>query len=206
MIDLKADHRGLRVMLGALGAVGKKLPPKASQAINRSLDSTRAEMVRLIRADYAVKAKEVRDRLFIVHATPERLEGRIVGRGKRGVPLLRFARTRRVPSTRRTKGGGYRPLVGIPVLIRRDRGRIPARGVFLATMGSGHVGAFKRFDQPRRGSNIGQRYIREVFGPSPIKLMTEERYFRRVEQYAAATLSAQLERTVGRVLKERGLA
>jgi hypothetical protein len=199
MIEIKANQQDLADLLGKLEALPKGLATATSRAINKSLTSVRAEMVRLIRADYDLKAGEIRKQLVLVKATPSRLEGRIAGESSPGVPLLQFVRMKRVPSTLRTKGGAYTPKVGIPVLIRRDKGKLVFKRAFLARMGSGHVGAFVRTVQTlkasgrgRRESKMGKRYVKELYGPSPIKLMGSNANQERIEDFAQEVMDKNL--------------
>lgn len=202
MILLLHDKSDLESLLKALKVLPKGLEKATSRAINKTLTATRAYMVKAVREDYAVKAKDVRSELVIRRATWGNLEGSIKGSGSPGVPLIRFARMRRVPSTKRLKSGGYAPKVGVPVLVRKDRGKGPAKGVFLARMKSGHVGAFKRTGGL---SKSGGAAIREAYGPSPIKILASERYDERIDDFADETMQKSLQHEADFVLKQMGL-
>lgn len=161
MIELDADTGDLGDLLDLLEVIPKGLEKATARAVNKTLVTTRAHMVKMVRRDYNVKAGSVRNALEIRKARWNSLYGKIRGAGAPGVPLMEFVRgSKNAPSTKRLKSGAYRPKVGIPVLIRKVRGKKQAKGVFLARMPSGHVGAFKR----------GGESIREVYGPSPIKI------------------------------------
>lgn len=197
MIELQADKSDIADLLRILKVLPKGLEKAASRAINKTLTSTRAYMVKVVRADYAVKARDVRSELDIQKATWSHLTGRVHGSGSPGIPLLQFARMKRVPSTRRLKSGGYTPKVGVPVLIRKDRGKMAARGVFLARMKSGHVGAFKRTGEGRK--------IKEAYGPSPIKILASERYDAQIDDFAGETFEKNLQHEADFVLRKMGL-
>ena len=197
-MQLTAESKVRQLLIRDLRLVPRGLEKAAARAINKSLTSTRAEMVRQVRGDYAIKAKSVRDALAIHRASWSRLTGQIRGDGSPGIPLKEFANTKKVPSTKRLKSGGYRPKAGIPVTIRKDKGKIAAKGVFLAKMKSGHVGAFIR---PEAGS----RYIKEVYGPSAIKLLGSDRYDEAITDYGQEQLDKNLRHEAKRILEKAGL-
>lgn len=217
MIELTYDQRDLAALLARLNQLPNGLAAATSRAINRTLTSTRAEMVRMIRADYDLRAGDIRKELRISKSTQKTMTGRIDGESSPGIPLIRFARIRRVPSTIRTRGAGYSPKVGVPVLIRRDKGRIAARGVFLARMASGHEGAFLRADPASSGraarggsvrvgqSRAGNRYIREVYGPSPLKLLTTDANMERIEDYAQDVMDKNIQHEADFYLRQAGV-
>lgn len=197
MIELQADKSDIADLLRTLKVLPKGLEKAASRAINKTLTSTRAYMVKVVRADYAVRARDVRSELEIQKANWSHLTGRVYGSGSPGIPLIQFARMKRVPSTRRLKSGGYTPKVGVPVLIRKDRGKMAARGIFLARMKSGHVGAFKRTGEGRK--------IKETYGPSPIKILASERYDAQIDDFAGEIFEKNLQHEADFVLRKMGL-
>lgn len=217
MIRIKTDSRQLAAMLGKLERTPKALATATSRAINKTLTSTRAEGVRMIRTDYAIKAGEVRKELTIRQASPNSLVGRVGGESSPGVPLIKFARMRRVPSTRRTKGGGYTPKVGIPVQIKKASGKVVFKRAFIVRLKSGHVGAFVRADAATSGrrlkgtsaranaSKLGKRYMVEKFGPTPIKLLGSQANLARLDAFARSTMDKNLKHEAEFILSKIGL-
>lgn len=205
MIVFDFDTTEMAELLEAVKAVPGDLETATARAINKALTSTKTEMVRLVVADYAVKVGAVRKEINVTKAAPNRLEGKVHGAGSPGIPLKEFARTKAVPSTtrvksfERTKAGyltrGFRPKVGIPVLIRKDKGKLAASGVFLARMKSGHVGAFKR----------DREKIHEAYGPSPVKILASDRYDEHLDDFAGEVMEQELERQAELLLSKRGL-
>ena len=217
MITFDLDTSDIRDLIAVLKVVPGQMEIASSRSINKALTRTRTEMVRLVRSEYAVKAGTVRKELAILRATPRDLVGRIKGESSPGIPLKEFARTKKVPSTKRTKGfvqtkagymtRGYLPKVGIPVLVRKDKGKLPASGVFLARMKSGHIGAFKRTTAGTGNwwaTNHGQG-IREVYGPSPIKILSSDRYDEQVDDFAGNVMEEELIRQADVLLRKAGL-
>lgn len=209
MIAIRADQAKLARLLKSLDNVPRGMTTAQMHAINRSLTTVRTEMVRMVRSEYALKAGAVRKNLAIRKAWRGKLEGRVHGEDSPGLPLKEFARIKRVPSTRRTGRGGYTPKVGIPVLIRKDRGKRVAEGVFLARMSSGFEGAFKRTGAPggrrRRGSNLGRRYIQAQYGPSPVYLLGAEKNLERIGEFTNETYNKRLHHEAQNILRKEGL-
>lgn len=203
MIELQADGSDIAYLLKTLQVLPKGLEKAASRAINKSLTATRAYMVSVVCEDYAVKAGSVRKELRIKKANWSTLTGRVHGAGSPGIPLKEFARTKAVPSTKRLKSGGYRPLVGIPVVVRKDKGKISAKGVFMARMASGHLGAFKRIAGV--SARTGGAMIRETYGPSPIKILASNRYDERIDDFADDALQKNMRHEAEHVLRQMGL-
>lgn len=217
MIELRADKDDIAELLKGLKVLPRGLEKAGARAINRTLTSTRAFMVKEVRKEYAITAKEIRSELLIRKASWSHLYGYVGGAGSPGIPLISFARTKAVPSTKRLKSGDYRPLTGIPVLVRKSKGKQPAKGVFLARMASGHVGAFKREDPSTSGrvlkkskaraqqTTLGSRYIREAYGPSPIKILSSDYYDEKIEDFADETLQKNFSHEADFLLKKMGL-
>lgn len=204
MIELDYDTRDIKALLNDLSTFPQGLEKATARAINKTLVSTRAYMIKIMRNDYAVPAKKIRDELHIKRATWSTQNGTITGQQSPGIPLLQFVRgSKKAPSTRRLKSGAYRPLAGIPVIVRKSRGKIPAHGVFLAKMSSGHIGAFKRI--AGRKTSAGRPAISEKFGPSPIKLLAADRYDEQIEDFADKTMMKNLNHEAENVLRQMGV-
>lgn len=203
MIEISFDTREIRALLRDLKFFPGALEKATSSAINKTLVSTRAYMVKTMRADYAIKAGNIRRELYIKKSTWSTMTGTITGHGSPGIPLLKFVRgSKDAPSTRRLKSGDYRPALGVPVVIRKARGKITAHGVFLARMRSGHVGAFKRTGGRAKS---GRQAINEVFGPSPIKILATDRYDEKIEDFADRTMDKNLRHEADYVLRRMGI-
>ncbi len=125
-----------------------KAPMAQARALNRAIASAKTAMVRVISDDLGVKASEVRDRIGVEDARPDRLRARLSASYKR-IPLIDFKAQGPEPSL--GKGRGVTAKLG------RSRGRYP--DAFIATMTSGHRGVFRR-------KSLGRLPIRELFGPS----------------------------------------
>jgi hypothetical protein len=118
------------------------------RAMNRGIVTGRTVMLREISRDTGLQQKDIREALHVREATAARPEARLATSLKR-IPLVQFNARGPEPSRGRGKGVTYR--------MRGGRGRHPH--AFIATMKSGHRGAFIR---------EGKRRLRilELYGPS----------------------------------------
>lgn len=198
VIDVAYNKGNLKLLVKNLEAFPKVAKKATSRAINKAATSTRAFMVKKVRTEYAVKARDVRNELKIEKANWSHLSGGVYGSGSPGIPLFSFVRgSKKTPSTRRLKSGAYRPTKGIPVLIKKSRGKLAAKGVFLAKMKSGHVGAFKR-------NRPSGRAISEKYGPSPLKILDSKQYRSDIETEAQILLEKNMFREADYALKQAG--
>ncbi len=218
MIALEADISEIEDLLTVLKVLPNGLEKATSRAINRTLVSTRAYMAKTIREDYAIKAGDIRKELVIKKAWWSQLYGSISGSGSPGLPLMDFVRgSKAAPSTKKLKNGAYRPSVGVPVLIRKDKGKIAVRGGFIAKMPNGHVGIFRRADPSKTGRKLANsqiriqqtaladRYIKELHGPSPIRILSSDYYDEKIEDFSDETLQKNFQHEADYVLKQMGL-
>lgn len=217
MINVSIDKASFAALDQLLAGVPKAMEKVVVRSINRTLTATRAEMIRLIRTEYAIKAGAVRQELEISRASQNKPEGRIAGEQSPGVPLIEFVAMRRIPSTKRTAAGGYTPKTGVPVRVKRASGRKTVAGAFTARMRSGHAGAFRRDDAAQSGrklrnsdvrvgqSKAGKRYIKELYGPTPIMLLGSKDNLAKIEAAAQEALDKNLAREANYILSKEGL-
>lgn len=177
---ITVDTRQIDKLARQLRGIPRGVTRVAVQAMNRTATSTRAEMVRLVRGAYNIKAAAIRGNIKITRATWSNPQATVSSKDGPGIPLKEFSPSpRSAPSTRRLQSGAYRPAGGISVIVSKAGGRQVAAGVFLARMRSGHVGAFIRASQrpgARRLSGLGKRFIRETYGPSATYILRSGKY------------------------------
>lgn len=212
MIEIVGDTADLQELVGGL-KVGEKVLQKATiSALNKTITSVRAELVRMVTAEFKVRAKDVRAEIGLsrAHARGQwvRLEAKLLGEGSPGIPLYRFGvLPRRSPSTKRLKSGDYRPLKGVSVMVRKGK-RKTVTGAFVATMPSGHVGVFQRasFGSGNVGwwANHG-RAIKELYGPSPVKMLASDRYHIPLEDFAGERFEKNMEHEADFFMQKMGL-
>lgn len=145
MITISIDDQQLR--LDTQGA-----PDRAARAVvralNRAIKSGRTVMVREIARDTGLKSSTVREAIPIRPATLGQPSATMSASLKR-IPLIEFKAKGPEPSRGKGRGVSYN--------LPSGAGRNP--NAFLATMGTGHRGVFKRLTKARLP-------IIELFGPS----------------------------------------
>lgn len=143
----------------AIRQLKAKAPAAIARALNRSIASGKTVMVRAIAQDMGLKQADIRDKVLITPATPQRLVAQLAASRKK-IPLIDFGAKGPMPSRGQGKGVTARNPGGA--------GRYPH--AFIATVGTGrHTGVFERRAGANRHSKqprFGQLPIRELFGPS----------------------------------------
>jgi hypothetical protein len=133
----------------------KAVKAAAARALNRTATSTRAEISRTVRASIpSLKASAVKDTVTIIRAKggTDLLSQRAEIKVKDvPVPLAAYGAKPKTVATPKGKR------VGVTVKVKDARK--PVVGAFVATVGAGHVGVFKR-----RGPD--RLPIKELYGPS----------------------------------------
>ncbi len=186
MADISINMSGLDNLLTAIEGIPGGVGKAGSRAINRSLTTVRAAMVKSVVKDYEMTAKDVRKTLKFKKANYKNLFGQVIGSGSPGVPLKNFVTIDTTkPSTVRLESGKFIPPVGIPVKIKKSGGKKVVKGLFIAVMPSGHKGAFRRVGKKRLK-------IEEMYGPSPIAILSGTRYDNEIDEIATESLKKNL--------------
>ena len=201
-IQISASFQDMMEKLKGVPVIESAIKAATASAVNKTAVSVRAEAVRMLRKDYNLKATDIRSLLEIRKATADRTEATIYGSGSPGVPLYGFDPTpKRVPSTAR-EGKSYSPIGGVSVMVTRGS-RKQVTGAFAAQMRSGHAGVFQRV--PGRRMRGGKKEaIKELFGPSPIKILASDKYAIPLDDYAADTLDRNIVHEVDFYLSRMG--
>lgn len=134
MFTIKINDREVRALERALKGMGRTLPRIMTRAINKAAAPARTEITRGLSKLTGMKIGRTKESVKIRKATFSNLRATIsLSTGR--IPLidLRARETKRGVTYRSTKTGG--------------REKIP--DAFLATVGAGHEGIFKRKGRPR---------------------------------------------------------
>lgn len=173
-------------------------------ALNKSIVSTRAFMVREVSREYAIKQADVRGELFLKKSNFKKLEASVSGEGKPGIPSMKFSPTpKRVPSTLR-RGKRYLPSKGIKVMIHRGQRKV-MQGAFIARMPSGHVGVFMRAADGRIGPRSRRTTIEEKFSPSPLRMLENAEILDKLDDFTQDTYDRNMEHEAEYYLRREGL-
>ena len=204
------DIEELEDMVKGIKLGEKALRNATVRAINKTATSSVHFISKLIRKDYNVKAYEIKRVLNISKANKRQanVQAQLYGSGKPGIPLYKFAPTpSRVPSTRRTKSGGYTPKGGIKVLVTKGQRKVVA-DAFVAQMPNGKIGVFKE-----RERGIGNWWnafrsksrIKQLYGPSPIRLIDSDHIQIPLDDFVGDTLDKNMKHEADFYLKKAGL-
>lgn len=131
-----------------IAALKRRAKPAIARALNRSANSAKTIMVREIAKDLGIKQKNVKESVVVRNAAPDHLTATFYASARR-IPLMDFRA--KGPNPSRGKGRG------VTARLPGGVGRYP--NAFIATMGSGHSGVFRRMRQSRLP-------IQELHGPS----------------------------------------
>lgn len=132
----------------AIDRLKAQAPIAQARALNRAIASAKTAMVRVIGQDLGVKASDLRDKIGVEEARPDRLRARLSASYKR-IPVIDFGAKGPEPSLGKGRG----------VTAKLGPSRTRYTNAFIATMQSGHRGVFRRTAK-------GRLPIRELFGPS----------------------------------------
>lgn len=198
---VSGDLDELKKLTFGVAAAEPALKKAAASATNKTATSARAYLARAVKDTYKVKVSDVKKEIKLRKASAKQatIEAALYGKGSPGIQLVKFSPTpRKIPSTRRTKNGGYTPKGGIKVEVRRGR-RKQISGAFVAKMGSGHIGVFQR----SRKKNLP---IKELYGPSPVKMIADnEDISRDLKEYAGKTQEKNIAREAQYFLSKAGV-
>lgn len=178
-MQLTVTLEGAEALRARLEALGTQAPVAISRALNRTLSVVQTATLRALAADTGLAQKDIRGGLATERARVGHQEATLRVTGRR-IPLLAFG-------ARQTRTG---------VTYRLGQGRGLAPSAFLATMRSGHRGAFKR-KTPRRLPIV------ELFGPSLPHVIVKQRIFEALQAKAEETLRTRLEHEI-QFLADRG--
>ncbi len=151
-VDVNTDD-----VLRAVEALKQRAKPAIARAINRTADSARTAIVRVISKDIALKVSAVRDQVIVQKASADRLTATFRASARR-VPLIEF--NARGPEPSRGKGRG------VSARLPSGAGRYPR--AFITTVGQGnHRGVFMRKGEAKRlpivelrGPSIWQSFVK----------------------------------------------
>ena len=165
-------------------------------AVNRTLETVRAEAVRIGREKYTARAESLRKRAGIRRATRTSPVGVLDLRGRKGMSLIHFRPQpgvipdwKGVPVKRRQPKGGVSNLIK-----KGGRRKVYATGdnkPFLAKV-TDHVGIFVR--QP------GTDKLEMLYGPSPIQAIGGQASRERLRATARETFEKRLRHEVNAIL------
>lgn len=228
MYEIDGDFEDLQELVKGIKLAEPALKRATAHAVNRTANSVRSLAAKMISADYKVTQRDIKKELKISKANFTRQVATIVGSGSPGIPLSKFSPTpNRVPSTIHKKGvwvtrqrfsrrgagkfisframvegtDKYLPRTGIKVMVTRGKRKL-VRTAFVARMSSGHVGVFRRVKDGRVGLRSKRVVIEELYGPSPLRLIEQDRYQIAMDDHAGDEMEKNMARAANYYLKK----
>ncbi len=161
-----------------LGEIPGALPKAQASAINRSLITARAEIVRAVRKEYVIKAEDVRSTIRVTNASAASPMGQIKSMGG-PIPLVKFDASKDNPVRARVKKNGAKK---------------PIKHAFRQTMGNGYQGLWIRAGKARYP-------LKQLYGPSIPQMIGNENVIKSVEEKAIETLDKRIDHEINRILE-----
>jgi len=164
LIEIKFSEKKLQAIRQTLSGVKGAIPKVMSHAVNRTAESARTQIVRRLASLVNLKQKIIRDSVALSKASYRNWVA-TVGINTKRIPLINF--------------GARQNKKGLSYIINKTSGRKQIKSAFIATMSSGHRGAFKRKGPDRlpimelRGPSLGEFFRR---APTLTRQITREAY------------------------------
>ncbi|AKL95012.1 prophage minor tail protein Z [Clostridium aceticum] len=180
---IKIDAKKIKKVEKQLGSFSNKAPTVISWALNRTASNVQANAVRKARAEYNIKAQDVKDTIKITKANKQTLGALVKSSGK-GTPLIKFKVTPKQVDPKKppkvlkaaVKKGGLKKVIG----------------AFVADLRGNKI--FRRKKSKRLP-------IKELFGPAVPQMLNNIDVRVYIEIEALKTFDKRLEREIKRVLE-----
>jgi hypothetical protein len=189
MATQRFEITGVKPYMDAIKKIQNGQSKVVSRALNKTAANARSQAVVLLRKHLNLKAKDIRPGLTVKRATWSNLVAVLIGAGKRGVPLIKYAPRPSRPEIRK-------PSQGVSVQISKFGPRKTRKGSFVARMKSGHVGVFWR---AKKGAP--RLPIKELFGVGPIQLLQRGVVQRRLRKFISERLPVNLDHEIDYLIK-----
>lgn len=182
---LKPDLKAIKSARLAIDFVQSQVPKAFTSAINRVGQGVKTEASRKIRETYRIRSSDVSKygNIRVTRASPERMQLLLTSRG-RNIPLIRFATSPNKPPDKQPKV--------LKASVKREGGRKPIPGAFVARMRSGHVGVFERAGKSRTP-------IEEKYGPAVPVMLNNPEITQHLMDEAQRRMKVRLDHEMNRV-------
>ncbi|GKS14785.1 hypothetical protein YDYSY3_57850 [Paenibacillus chitinolyticus] len=189
---------GIRELRKSLRVKTEKMPQAVSRALNRTGQGVVTEATRKVREMYSIKAQEVKAAMRITLSSPQAGEVEVTAKGG-SLPLTRFKVTPRQP----TPGRRSRP---VKAAVRLGQSKTVSRA-FVARLGSGHVGVYKRkfpgVTRARPKNAKGDRPelpIEELHAPAVPVMLGSREVVQHVIEETERRMTDRLDHEIGRIM------
>jgi len=182
---LSVDAKQLKRATIGISFVQDNVPKAFAATLNRVGQGLKTEASKIVRKSYDVKHKDVisRGNIRITKADPARLQLILSSRG-RNIPLIHFKTRPANPETRKPKV--------LKASVKKSGGK-PIPGAFVARMGNGAVGVFRRSGKSRLP-------IDQLYGPAVPVMLNEPGVADHLQDEARKRMEKRLDHEMNRVL------
>lgn len=170
-----------------------------ARVANRSLLGVRTDIVKAVRREYAVPAKDLRDKLWIQKAKANSMAATLFEKGQVSIPLIRYAARGKWIKSQSEHFGKSVKREGVTVKVRQDSGRTLVKGGFIRqspTFGTPQVMARVEDDQ---------RYpLKVLYGPSYRSMLKRPDMELWIERRAEERMESNFDRELGLLMNKWG--
>jgi len=184
-MKITIESKQLKQATIGLNFVERNIPKAMTSALNRVGTEVKTAASREIRKRYDVRATDIKKygKINVTRASTATMQLILKSVGP-SIPLIRFRTRPSRPPIRRPKV--------LTASVKRSGGK-PIPGAFVALMGSGHVGVFKRVGKRRNP-------IQELYGPAVPVMLGEDGVAENLNEVAQKSMNKRLNHEVNRVL------
>lgn len=169
-------QREIDKMHDVLGGMERNMKAVVTRSINKTLTTTRKELVQEVRGTYCVPATDVRRRISLNRAKAYSLRGSLTAKGNMSVPLIRYGARPRVVRVKTRRYGRTRK--GASIKMHTHGQRKLVKGAFMAFSRSrGSVQLFRRTGQKRE-------HITPLYGPGHLSMLMGDDFGARIRMRA----------------------
>lgn len=205
--EVKADTSEVERMLGDLSGKANLVMARAS---NRAAGTAKKTMKQEVAAKYRIGASTVGNTLEVRNANRNRPFAVVVSKGYHsGLEKFKVSPFRAVRFS--GQEGRKRPSPGVyKAAVKKGEGlKGLGKRAFVATMGNGHTGIFRRTDRTQAKGNAKRRskrsnsgIIEGLYGPSVPQIIGNKEVMRKVEAASGKMLHERIEHEVDVILEK----
>jgi len=162
----------------------ERLPKAFDSALRRVMQGVKTEAARAVRQRYYVRHGDVLQTIKVTKADGPGLTYLLRSRGP-SIPLIRFRTTPSKPQPKKARV--------LRAAVKKEGGKKPIPGAFVAQMDSGHIGVFRRVGRKRLP-------IEQLYGPAIPVMLSEPGIAEHLQEEAHRRMVARLDHEVNRVL------
>jgi hypothetical protein len=183
-MKLITNVKEFRTATVGLRFVRDNLPKAFDATLRRVMQGLKTEAARAVRERYYVRHGDVLKTIKVTKADGPGLAYLLRSRGP-NIPLIRFRTTPSKPQPKQARV--------LRAAVKKEGGKKPIPGAFVAQMDSGHTGVFRRVGRKRLP-------IDQLYGPAIPVMLSEPGIAEHLQEEAHKRMVVRLDHEVNRVL------